>query len=447
MLFLFGALASATVKSLISRDILIGLTWLLYSLLVYLLLALLVLIIHTLIAYPFRNRLYYQIWLARVVPKLQKIHKKEKGRFLKLMAGKLLGNISSNTLRIMKSTAESRLVNGYIKNDSLVWKKAHHLPVFVRREDLMAKRFWPDWAYAIVMLFNEIKITKERLGKKQVFRLHVDLRNQSYGIYNNSGKSFLRHEWGSTSMFRTKCSDRSKRIKDFFDNPKKLEHKINCKSLPLRWASGGFLPVIKWRKKRWIALFFRDLNPIGWNVANGASENKEEYKDIDHLIIREFGEELLILDNTPIEDCRYIPFDFPDAGKNKLMKKFTKQHLELRTLHDGIYIEKTSEYQTKIRILDTPFRLFIEYHLPSFKTSHYEIPNILFQINPTEFGIEILRICEFEIPDDSYLLDGEIWISNNQPVLVREQAYRDFLDEPWRGDFFGAAGCRQPVMA
>jgi len=32
-------------------------------------------------------------------------------------------------------------------------------------------------------------------------------------------------------------------------------------------------------------------------------------------------------------------------------------------------------------------------------------------------------------------------------VLDREQAYRDFLDEPWRGDFFGAAGCRQPVMA
>ena len=31
--------------------------------------------------------------------------------------------------------------------------------------------------------------------------------------------------------------------------------------------------------------------------------------------------------------------------------------------------------------------------------------------------------------------------------LDREQAYRDFLDEPWRGDFFGAAGCRQPVMA
>ena len=31
--------------------------------------------------------------------------------------------------------------------------------------------------------------------------------------------------------------------------------------------------------------------------------------------------------------------------------------------------------------------------------------------------------------------------------LVREQAYRDFMDEPWRGDFFGAAGCRQPVMA
>ncbi len=31
--------------------------------------------------------------------------------------------------------------------------------------------------------------------------------------------------------------------------------------------------------------------------------------------------------------------------------------------------------------------------------------------------------------------------------LGREQAYCDFLGEPWRGDFFGAANCHQPKMA
>ncbi len=31
--------------------------------------------------------------------------------------------------------------------------------------------------------------------------------------------------------------------------------------------------------------------------------------------------------------------------------------------------------------------------------------------------------------------------------LAPKQAYHDFLDEPWQGDFFGAAGRRQPKMA
>ncbi len=34
-----------------------------------------------------------------------------------------------------------------------------------------------------------------------------------------------------------------------------------------------------------------------------------------------------------------------------------------------------------------------------------------------------------------------------QTVLVPKQAYRDFLNEPLRGDFFSAAGRRQPKMA
>jgi hypothetical protein len=27
-------------------------------------------------------------------------------------------------------------------------------------------------------------------------------------------------------------------------------------------------------------------------------------------------------------------------------------------------------------------------------------------------------------------------------LLAQKQAYRDLLDEPWRGDFFGVARCR-----
>ena len=50
--------------------------------------------------------------------------------------------------------------------------------------------------------------------------------------------------------------------------------------------------------------------------------------------------------------------------------------------------------------------------------------------------------CRFPLPLANLRLRWG-WLE----TLVPKQAYRDFLDEPWRGDFFGAAGFRQPRMA
>lgn len=424
-LFLLGAAASAAIRGLVTRNLKTGLIWLWYSLVIYVILALLITIVHILISYPFRNRLYYHLWLAKIVPLLQKTCKREKGRLIKLIARRCLGHPSANTLRIIKSFKESRVVDGYenshsnVWKRSTVWKKVKRFPVFIRREDLIQKRFWPDWAFAVVMLFNQVEIEKSWIGNRQVFILNIDLCDQSYGIYNNAGKSFLKHEWGNTNDFKVRCRKQSGKIRDFFHDPNNPKLTINCEQMPLRWASGGFLPIVKWRGKKWIALFFRDLNPVGWNVANGASESKQEYKDLESLITREFGEELLVLDNRPPGDCRYVPFDFPDAEKNKLMEHFAKQHLNLRAFHDDLCIEKSSKRLTKVNTFDTPFRLNVKYHSHSFETLHKEIDNILFQVNPTEFGIEILKVCEFELPNDGYLLDGEIWTRSNIKILVR----------------------------
>lgn len=372
---------------------------------------------HVLLVYPFRIKFYYFIWLKNWLPRLQNQEKSFKKGIRKNIISKIIGKIPLNTLRITQSILESK--DADTEDSSKAWVRKTGVPVFIRREDLMAKSFWPDWAFAEVILFNQVRLLQRELGASKYCELHVDLQDQSYGIYNNAGKRFLRDEWGNCNDFKDECFKRSQLIHDFINTSNNDELILDCDQMPIRWASGGFLPIIKWKNEKWVALFFRDLNPIGWNVANGASESKEEYKDIDLLATREFGEELLVLNCKPRKNCLYFAYDFPDAERNTIAEKFMKEHLKLRRSHDKLYIEK-SKNKIPVDFLNTPFRIHVKYHSPTFKTLHYELRNILFQLNPCEFGVEVLRVCELEMPTNGgYLLDGEIWTKNNMPILVR----------------------------
>jgi hypothetical protein len=66
--------------------------------------------------------------------------------------------------------------------------------------------------------------------------------------------------------------------------------------LPFRFANGGVLPIVAMNDRQYYVLFYRETAPVGWNIANGASDSSHELWHPDGIIEREFGEELAAVD-------------------------------------------------------------------------------------------------------------------------------------------------------
>src|SRR5262249_43757180 len=76
-----------------------------------------------------------------------------------------------------------------------------------------------------------------------------------------------------------------------------------------RFASGGTLPIIRLENRDYYCLFYRDIRPIGWNIANGGCASREELVDPLQTVYRELCEELIIVDRFRKE--RYT-FSYPE---------------------------------------------------------------------------------------------------------------------------------------
>jgi hypothetical protein len=355
---------------------------------------------------------------------------------------KSLKHPASNSLKESVRKVLNRLLNRFFDDyyDSLIldswaspspsdttWiqeKSYKDKPVFIRRDHLMAKNFWPNWAFSIVFLFNDLRITRRQddVNNGDKFRLEVDLRDQSYGIYNNAGKMFMANKFLNEEK-NNRYITKAKEIENFLKG-KKLgnELEINAMNTPLRWASGGVLPIAYWKKNYWYVLFFRGITPpVGWNVANGASETKEEYKNLGNLMVREFSEELILLDREPqIDDPSPVTqkvFSFsgqifdglPDKNKDRIRsKEFIEKHSNLRKNHDSLFIGY--EEGPRLEPIRTPFEIQVTYHSKNSKESHTKkIEDVIFSVNPLEFGIECISLHAFKMDDDDYPIYGEIW--------------------------------------
>ena len=99
-------------------------------------------------------------------------------------------------------------------------------------------------------------------------------------------------------------------------NPEKVKQKN------LRWASGGVVSIVKFRKREWIPFFFRDIPAYGWNISLGASEERtDDLNDPWSFIIREFLEETHVCRKNPSgPDTIKRPFSFDrlDIEKEKV---------------------------------------------------------------------------------------------------------------------------------
>ena len=344
--------------------------------------------------------------------------------------------------RIKDVQASKRLhAEGYETSDGSI--KIRY-PSFIKREHLERKNFWPHWVFSIVTIFDQrsLHTNVEKINGIKTWTLEVDLRDESFGIYSNRGKRFL------SSRFKSVIDDYkelSQQTQDLFmpEAPFGVTPVIQGATLPLRWASGGFLSVVYYKEKYWVPLFFRDISPIGLNVANGATENKEEYKSLNRLISREFSEEMILLTSKPSTELEMtqvlfevvLPSKEGSTYQEYRAGDFVGTHAKLRQMHDRfcIYIPEDDEKNTekrRLHPLNTPFIVEVKYHLPDLhrdKTNRVEF--VVPSINPRETGIETIWLCTFEMKKGEYLIDGEYDLARNylirQPVILLDL---DFLE-------------------
>lgn len=368
--------------------------------------------------------LYYQVWLGWLFPQLydRRGPKTILRRFMKVY--------SSNELARRWDIIESRAYE----------KLGKRRPVFIRREHLLKRRFWPGWTFASVVIFENAPRICRKNGK---ITLSVDLCNEHFGIYNNTGKVFLKHQyWDNDSQLQKHCWDTSEEVHNKLLSARQdqdifTSSPYDIRGIPLRWASGGFLPIVSMSNKTWCLVYFRDIPPIGWNVANGASEKKDEYKDLYKLIAREFSEECIVLANSPTATMPVTLYTFsyvgPYVGRRPLLSEdFAQKHWQLRFEHDGISLNP-NQLLKNINWRHTPFQVEVTYHRPDLRTTQTElVENVIFTINPLEFGIEVIWICEFNLEEQDYCLDGEYHLYHE--FLIRRPVA--MFDLSWLKDIF-----------
>ena len=259
-----------------------------------------------------------------------------------------------------------------------------------------------------------------------------------YVVISNVGKEKICEQYVSPK--RDKLINLDRKILNFMRDPQKqTPPPIPTLEMPLRWASGGVLSIVRQNNNYWVPLFFRDIRPYGWNISLGASERYfdnqgKEIEDEDYsleyelshpwkFLVREFLEETLILDTQPVlgGKCKWSRFDFPRHTQIKIEQKqseeFAQNHLNLRRNEDGLNISLSSE---KIRLKiqdDAASDLEI-----SGSQSNKDSPGIwdvLIAINPIELGIEIIKIFEYTLPSQYCILDGEVDLISHHLQMVR----------------------------
>ena len=223
-----------------------------------------------------------------------------------------------------------------------------------------------------------------------------------------------------------------------------------------RYASGGTLPVLRRGQQEYYCLFYRDVHPIGWNIANGGSDSIDELLNPTMTIRRELHEELIILDLTNKIDYVFSwdaerVLDLPEfiAARKRWQEYFSKN---LEEIIYGFSKAEGAEESTNIfsHLLkkfsaEMDFRNFERNRIPLKWLNGPDLLKITWcgdslpprtgfflNINTLDFGIEVDKIVRIDVDEHAILLDGEIYDNEllNRPIgLFKVECFEDQLAE------------------
>jgi hypothetical protein len=245
--------------------------------------------------------------------------------------------------------------------------------------------------------------------------VHIDRRGVTQAVYTTAGKNRLCRE-----VLRDETLERAVHL-DADIHAFMMEAgggswlEIPTQMFPLRWASAGVLPVVRWRGHVWSPFFFRDIPPVGWNIAAGSSETDAELRRPVAFGLREFVEETIVLSQPPKRGLEVAARTFPhiieETGQAKAALETVNRHLEVRSQEDGFVV---APFPT--RVDRVPAGSAIEANFARTQTRLHVrddggeevLENVLVCFNLLELGIEVISVLEYDLADDDYLLDGEM---------------------------------------
>lgn len=395
---------------------------------------------HTLGLQRLRLGFYYGVWLDFAYGNLRRLRESREGPLAEL-ASRLLDQLfqADATELILASRQPAPY-------DPSFWSRIQageqKKPTVVERRHLDARSYWPDWAFSELLLFADPEIRCGEGEHGRHFDLRVDLEDQRLGVYNNAGKQFLADRFlGGTRGERLRRQ--SRRVEDFLQTADVGDElTVDSADAPFRWASAGVLPLARYRDRWWYVLHFRSVPPVGWNLTVGGSENEAEYRKLRTLTLREFCEETVLLDRPPevesthrLRQKRFRPSDrlfseVPESYRRKLVgHEFSGRHRRLRADQDDLHIEPVDG--PRLTGVPTPCSVTVE----TGDGKPARISDVIFSVNPEEFGIEVIAPYAFSMDDDDHLMFGELWEKGGCPLREPMMLLaRDFVAEQFRAE-------------
>lgn len=283
------------------------------------------------------------------------------------------------------------------------------IPLVVPARLANRHKTWPHWAFNIRIIRGGLEISAEASGPVVTVRFKAD----DFAIYNNDGKKWLRTHPRQGEDYDARVSLEE----DFAAALREAQRRHDgwsttvASGFPLRWASGGCLPIVEIEGDKWVALLFRDLAPIGWNVANGASESVREQMEVTSVLRREFREELIVLTEDPTQGSGHPP---KAVHARTLVWAGEKQRchqtpgLALRRRDDDMtFVDDVvvcSEQAVEVAPRSTPWRIRII--APEGKSTW--LYNTFPSIDVREHGVEAIQVVTFSLESRNVLLDGEV---------------------------------------
>lgn len=256
------------------------------------------------------------------------------------------------------------------------------------------------------VLLTQFSMVRRSTGVE--LKLRFD--GQTPAIWLRQAKAYLNHEIKKSPEKRQKVVDYENRLRRFLLFGEGEADSFDDPDFPFRYGSGGTLPVIKMGSKQYYCFFYREVHPVGWNIANGGCDTRQELLNPWETVERELREELIVVD--PMQKERYLLN--LGAGKMSDHPDFATAWRLWRPRFRELNFPNFKEAELLVKWLGGPDCLKVQFAADEPVT----IRGCFLNINAKDFGIEIDCVAKLNIGEEAILCDGEVINNRLQNRLI-----------------------------